>query len=680
MKSILTLLIIIFSFQISQANIDSLKIEFEKAEGINRLETCNDIFIYYLEENNIDSIMKYYSLTIIESKMAQNNHYTARANYNMALNYNRMGLYKEAKEHNLQAMEYYLLSKDTVGYVKTLNNLALSMKSQNQYQEALQYLYKSIDIIANKTDSEIYLKTQLNLGIVHYSMDNYDLALDFFYKSIHLANSNNFDEYSKALLNNIASAHTMKRNYDSARYYYHKSKPSIKDESHSSYSNYFNNLGFIDLKIRDYESALLNFEKALKIRRANSEYGKVVSSLIQIGKLYSEMGDKKQAIDHFMQADSITHKINNLEGIVDVSKYLSEIYSDLGKYELAYDFIKKYSTAKDSLVVKKYNSQIARINTVYHLQTKEKENRVLKSENAIQVSKIKHQAKTKLLFQILFSLVLIGTVYVLFNLRRNKKRNKQLQEKNEMITLQNEELEKARMNLHELNGTKDKFFSIIAHDLINPFHVIISLTRILDSDFDSFSDEEKKDLLNDLHNTSINTFSLLENLLNWSRSQRGQIKVNPQEFLVQDLVSDCIAVQSGNAKIKSIKLESFIQNELKLISDKDILKICLCNLISNAIKFTPQNGSIQIISKQEQQNVLISIRDSGIGMTNDKMNKLFNINENSSTAGTENEKGTGLGLILVKELVEKNNGSIYVESEVGKGSNFIISLPQQYKL
>ncbi|MGZ2369925.1 tetratricopeptide repeat-containing sensor histidine kinase [Ancylomarina sp. YFZ004] len=675
MKSIFTILIILLSIQISQANIDSLKIKFEKAEGINRLETCNDIFIYYLEENNIDSIMKYYSLTIIESKMAQNNHYTARANYNMAINHNRMGLYQEAKEHNLQAIDYYLLSKDTIGYVKTLNNLALSLKSQNQYQEALQYLYKSLEIIANNTDSELYLKTHLNLGIVYYSMDNYDLALDFFYKSIHLANSNNFKEYSKPLLNNIASVHTMKCNYDSARYYYHKSKPIIKDEKHSSFSNYFNNLGYIDLKIRDYESALDNFEKALEIRRANSEYDKMVSSLIQIGKLYSEMGDKKRAIDHFMQADSITHKINNIEGIKDVSKYLSEIYYDLGKYKLASDFLKKYSTAKDSIVGNKYNSQIARMNTVYNLKTKNKENKYLKSQNIIQEIEIKRQSNITTFFQILSLIILIFIGYVGFNLRRNRKRNKILKEKNDKISQQYEELEKTKIVLQELNATKDKFFSIIAHDLINPFHVIISLTRILDADFDSFSNEEKKELINDLHNTSINTFSLLENLLNWSRSQRGQIKVNPQEFLVQDLVSDCIAVQTGNAKIKSIQLESFIQNELKLISDKDILQICLCNLISNSIKFTPQNGSIQITSKLEQQNVLISVQDSGIGMTNDKINKLFNINENSSTAGTENEKGTGLGLILVKELVEKNKGTIHVESEVGKGSNITISLP-----
>lgn len=680
MKSILTLLIILFSFQISQAKIDSLKIEFERSTGINRVEKCHDIFIHYLENNNIDSIMKYYTLTISESKMAQNNHYIARANYNMALNYNRIGLYKEAKEHNLQAIEYYLLSKDTIGYVKTLNSLALNLKAQHQYKEALQYLYKSLEIIANNTNSETYLKTQLNLGIVYYSMDNYDLALDFFYKSIHLANANNFDAYSKPLLNNIASVHTMKRNYDSARYYYLKSKPIIKDENHSSFSNYFNNIGFIDLKIKDYESALRNFNKALEIRRTNSEYDKIISSLIQIGKLYSEMGDTKQAIDHFMQADSIALKTNNNEGIQHVSKYLSDIYYDLGKYKLASDFLKKYSNAKDSIVINKYNFQIARMNTVYDLKSKNKENQYLRSQNIIQEIEIKRQSNITTFFQILSLIILIFIGYVGFNLRRNRKRNIVLKEKNDKISQQNEELEKTKITLQKLNATKDKFFSIIAHDLINPFHVIINLTQILDKDFDLFPNKEKKELLHDLHNTSINTFSLLENLLNWSRSQRGQIKVNPQEFLVSDLVSDCIDVQTGNAKMKSIQLESFIQNELKLISDKDILQICLCNLISNAIKFTPQNGSIQVTSKLDHQNVLISVKDSGIGMTNDKIKNLFNINENVSTAGTENEKGTGLGLILVKELVQKNEGTIHVESEVGKGSKITISLPTSLKI
>jgi len=675
MKSTLTTLLLIYISLFAHAQIDSLQVSYAKANALDRAENCNDIFIYYLEQNIQDSILKYFSLTKDECKLAGKEKLAAKANSNMAIQYNRMGLHQEAKELHLKVMNYYLTSHDTLNYAKTLNNLALVICHQNQYKKALQHLYSALNLLEKKPDEELFLFTQMNLGIVYYNIDNYDLALNFFKKSIKIAKLKDYPRYNKSLLNNIASVHTMKKNFDSARYYYQKSKPSIKDETHHSYSNYFNNLGYVDLKEKDYENALGNFEKALQIRKKYSEKDKMVSSLIQIAKLYKEMGDKQKAIDHFNVAYSIAQEIKNLDGISNISKYLADIYYELGRYQKSNDFLNIYTNSRDSILKRKYNSQIARMNTVYRLQTKIKENQVLKTENAIQETKIRHQAKTKVLFQILFSLVLIGTLYVLFNLWRNKKRNRQLREKNEMITLQNEELEEARMNLHELNGTKDKFFSIIAHDLINPFHVIISLTRILDTDFDSFSDEEKKNLLNDLHNTSVNTFSLLENLLNWSRSQRGQIKVKPQDFLVQDLVSECIDVQSGNAKMKFIKLESFIKEELMLVADHDILKICLCNLISNAIKFTPQSGFVKVCAEKEENKVLLSVSDTGVGIDTNKIDKLFDLHENSSSAGTNNEKGTGLGLILVKELVEKNKGYIHVESEVGTGSTFTISIP-----
>ncbi len=235
--------------------------------------------------------------------------------------------------------------------------------------------------------------------------------------------------------------------------------------------------------------------------------------------------------------------------------------------------------------------------------------------------------------------------------------------------------------LLDSNKTKDKFFSIIAHDLRSPFNSMLGFSKMLNKNFDKYDTEKQKKLLGFVHIDIQNTYKLLENLLLWSRSQQGVIDFKPKKETLYLLFVDIIEVLKQSAKNKSITLTNQISKNLNVNADIDMFSTIIRNLISNAIKFTPRGGEIlinarSITDENKQGFAEITVKDNGVGISKEIQSKLFDIGENRSTEGTENEEGTGLGLILCKEFVEKHGGKIWVESEVGTGSSFVFTLPE----
>lgn len=238
-----------------------------------------------------------------------------------------------------------------------------------------------------------------------------------------------------------------------------------------------------------------------------------------------------------------------------------------------------------------------------------------------------------------------------------------------------EEVVKSEQKLSELNATKDKFFSIIAHDLKNPFNAIHGFSNLLVEQIQAKDYEGVEEYAGIIQNASEQAISLLYNLMEWSRSQTGRLKFNPEMIEIDPLVNDVTVLLKESAQNKSIMICSEkLQNEM-VYADKAMLNTVLRNLISNAIKFTFPGGKIIISAKRTAEEMVISVSDNGVGMNTDFINKLFHIEENVSTSGTQQEEGTGLGLILCKEFVDNHNGRIWVESEEGKGSTFYFTLP-----
>lgn len=229
-------------------------------------------------------------------------------------------------------------------------------------------------------------------------------------------------------------------------------------------------------------------------------------------------------------------------------------------------------------------------------------------------------------------------------------------------------------------ASKDKFFSILAHDLKGPFGSLNGLLEMLVNDAKSFSEDERREILNQVYGSSFNLFKLLENLLTWSRAQTKNIEIKPEKLTVLDLVDDCTELQKLQLENKNIQLVTQISHEAIAYADKNSCKTVLRNLLSNAIKFTNHGGTIKITSSSEDKHTKIIIEDNGVGMSEKKIKTLFKVDKTKSTKGTNNEAGTGLGLVICKEFIELNNGSLSAESELSFGSRFIIKLPFAYSL
>lgn len=232
---------------------------------------------------------------------------------------------------------------------------------------------------------------------------------------------------------------------------------------------------------------------------------------------------------------------------------------------------------------------------------------------------------------------------------------------------------KSEKRLKELNITKDKFFSIIAHDLRNPIGILMNYSELLLMSFNRFDKEKKIKYITTINESSKLTFRLLENLLEWSRTQSNRIEFVPELFNLSHVITENINLLTINANNKNLFLQSDVLDDHEVFADKNMITTVIRNLISNAIKFT-KNGGISVYSDKYDNYIKISITDTGEGIEKENIKKLFTIEDNISTKGTDGERGTGLGLILCKEFVEKNGGKIWVESEVGKGSTFYFTL------
>jgi signal transduction histidine kinase/ligand-binding sensor domain-containing protein len=287
---------------------------------------------------------------------------------------------------------------------------------------------------------------------------------------------------------------------------------------------------------------------------------------------------------------------------------------------------------------------------------------------------------------VVFALISLVSAIFYFRMKNLRDKKKQLQAEVEASTrelkLTNLELMaeietrvKTEKELLLANQTKDKFFSIIAHDLKNPFNVLLGFTELLRDGLEDFEPSELQESIQAMHKSTVGMYNLLENLLTWATAQRGQLVIDPQKVDLNNLINSNIQLLSGQANQKYIRLKSAIAEGTTVWADKNTINTVLRNLISNAIKFTPQHGMIAISAIESASTVSVSVEDTGVGISEENISKLFQIDEQFRMPGTANEKGTGLGLILCQEFIKLNKGKLTVSSIPGKGSTFTFTLP-----
>ncbi|NJL12702.1 MAG: HAMP domain-containing histidine kinase [Microscillaceae bacterium] len=338
-----------------------------------------------------------------------------------------------------------------------------------------------------------------------------------------------------------------------------------------------------------------------------------------------------------------------------------------GNLSEAIEYYKKYSSLKDSLYNSEKTEQLSRWEAFYNIETKEKENQALKAEKIQQALLIRNQWITNLAVGIVSLLLVIILIIIFRAYQISKKSSKTLKEKNQEITHTNHQLA-------EIDKVKNKLFSIIAHDLRGPIVSLNQFLKLLKEN--TLTKDEFRSILNKLQAQSENTEDLVENLLFWAKNQMEGIIPKFKKVNAEDIIQEVFNLYQATAIQKDIELNLQSSTSSQVYADRDMLKLIIRNLVNNAIKYSYQNSTIHVkIDKDSSSNnVIISIKDKGIGIPLELQEQLFSVNI-QSRRGTKQEKGTGLGLLLVKDFVEAMHGKLSVQSEANQGTSFFLHLP-----
>lgn len=346
------------------------------------------------------------------------------------------------------------------------------------------------------------------------------------------------------------------------------------------------------------------------------------------------------------------------------SEILSGSYSESNQFDSTYKYLHISKIYSDSIFNKEKENHINYIN----LKNAEYQNEKLNKDKINQQQKLDSKNKQIILFTIGLIILFILLIIIIINNKQKRDLNQKLQFQNSEIELKNKELEK-------LNSTKDLMFRIIAHDLLSPLSTVVSYTDLILKHKKNMDKEEILEIMQKFNVATNQAYNLLENLLDWAKTQMGEIRIYPKSIFIKELVMSVTAIYTMAFNSKDLSFNIDIDEEIQVFADRNMISTVIRNLVSNAIKFTPTGGSISIFTKDKTDTIEIIIADTGVGIEEHDIVKLFDLNPSLTTAGTEGEKGSGIGLMLCKEFVEKANGKIWAESKPGEGTLFHFTLP-----
>jgi len=567
--------------------------------------------------------------------------------------------------YGLEALEIARYLDNSLWLYKIQLRLGHVFKKIGNIDDALYYYLEALKHAEKLEDARRKSLIYSSLGSLYRVSKDYDQAIYYYslgIESLRLA-ENRIDSTNLARsLMNTGEFFRIIGKYDSAITYFEESSIIFQKIDYLKGSAYtIGNIGLVHAHRGEHSIAKSKIDSASAILKEMGDYYPIAVYDLYIADIYKENNDLERAIDYVQHSLEIAIDQSLKEQIRDANLKLSELYDAKNNYQKAYYHQSKYLAYRDSINNEDKIREIADLRTEYEVSKRENEIALLKSEKRTQYIIFASMAVI---------IILLGLVSFLYY--RNSRKRYTL---NLILKERKEEAEAQRDQLEAVNETREKFLSIIAHDLMGPVNSFKGLSTIMRMSIDS---QDIKDL-NDIHKvfdkTVNNLSTLLTNLLDWSVTQQGHIPYNPEKVEFKNLANELVDLFFNTAESKSIRLITKIPDEYFLWADINSVKTILRNLVSNALKFTDEGGEILLSAEKDHDFIKIKIKDTGIGMPQEKVDLLLDHNLFERSQGTKGEKGIGLGLQLVKEFVEMNKGKMEIESELNKGTTFIIYLP-----
>jgi signal transduction histidine kinase len=531
-------------------------------------------------------------------------------------------VYDKALEYLLMALSRFESVGDTLEMALCYDELGVVNMSAGNYANAQTNYLRALNLNKKIRNPSLIARNYMNIGSNYLKTDSVDKGLSYFLVSLVIADSLKMDKEKITLMKNI---------------------------------------GYGYARLGRHEDALRNFYKVLELLGEQPDDLTRSDVLVNIARGYYSMKNFTAALKYANDGYKLA-KTKHFDNVYrDAARVLSDIHAAIGNYKQAYAYTEEYRRIADTIMNAEKAEQLARMQTLYNVNLKEEENLSLRLENL--ENRKRMRTRTLVIVVITSLVVVLATLLYLLNRMNNKH-----------IAL-NKKLAAQSGELEALNDLKDKFFSFVAHNLKNPFNTIMGFSELMQRAAESNDSIKTRQFSGLIYDLSSQVQKVLSNLLEWSRLQRRSFEVKPETVELTSLVKDVVEMNNKEAARKDINLSLTHQGNVFVIADRSMITTVLQNLVTNAVNFTPAGGRISIDCSVDEQHTEVTISDTGIGISEENMARLFDFDFLQSKIGSSGHGGAGLGLVLCREMLVKNGGTIKVTSVPGKGSSFTFTLP-----
>lgn len=570
------------------------------------------------------------------------------------------------KGDNRQAIELYkeaLALVDTTADARTAAGIAQNMGDAYMNLGATGQAFSNYNkaiAFGERAQDSLFLATSLNnIGESHNSIENYEEASYYLERALKISKAIEFKPGLLRVLLNLGNTRSSQSRFQEAESLYSEAlilSKEIRPDTPPVQIQY--NLGELYNRMEKYDEAEHYFRKSLENSTKLGIPQGIYFNSTGLGNLEIARNKTSSAISFYETALGVAQKLNNPSFLKDAHRKLYELHKESRDYEESLTHLEMFTAISDSLTTREKEQMLADYQTRLEVQRKDQMNSTLKAEKARQEAQLQLQQWLLILGGLIIFITLVSAILLY---KSNREKNKI-----------NRELEEQKRDLEEANAVKNKLFSIVAHDLRSPLSALTGILELVREE--ALNEEEMRELFKEMEFSLQQNMNIMENLLVWAKQQMSGLNIEIQSLNAKEIVDEIVGALKFNARHKNITLENNIHRDFKVLGDYDLMKLVMRNLISNSLKFSKPGDEIIISASIKENEALFEVRDTGIGIPKDMQYKIF-ANEMNSRMGTNEEKGSGLGLNLCNEFIGKQGGRIYFESKEGEGTSFYFTLP-----